>query len=360
MKPDLSTLQEYVDSNLELRQAIGADADEPVRLRPLAQGEYNLNFAFEAGRGPRRHGFVLRVNLGSQMHLKHQIAYEMGALRLLEPSGRTPKGWYVDDSREQVPWGVGVEDLLGGRPLRYQTDMPVAAAILADIHALPAPPGIPEDAASEVAGAQTGLVAPARPLAAIVDECDHMYAVYKSWAQADANVVRRIDRLQHAAHKIVEGDGPATSRHIVNTELNSNNFLVVDVDGVPSVTESHLIDWEKPVIGEVEQDLGHFLVPTTTHWKTETILSAADVDRFVDLYVQAVNGRFPCDGIRERLDDYLTITCLRGVTWCAMAYTEYAGADERALRNADTFQRIQEFLSPEFLDMIAREYYHLG
>ena len=50
---------------------------------------------------------------------------------------------------------------------------------------------------------------------------------------------------------------------MVNTELNSGNFLI-DPQGVSS-----LVDWEKPLVSEPGQDLGHFLAPTTTFWKTD-------------------------------------------------------------------------------------------
>ena len=50
----------------------------------------------------------------------------------------------------------------------------------------------------------------------------------------------------------------------INTELNSTNFLIGG-EGKPN----YLIDWEKPLFGDPAQDLGHFLAPTTTFWKTE-------------------------------------------------------------------------------------------
>ena len=91
------------------------------------------------------------------MHLPDQIGYEMAALRILEPSGRTPRALYVDGSRSRFPLGVGVEKRLPGRPLRYESDLAEAAAVLADIHALPEPLGTP-------------FVTPAHPLASVVEE----------------------------------------------------------------------------------------------------------------------------------------------------------------------------------------------
>ena len=86
---------------------------------------------------------------------------------------------------------------------------------------------------------------------------------------------------------------------------------------------SYLVDWEKPLLSEPAQDLGHFLVPTTTFWKTDVILTAAEVGDFVRMYLKAVDGRMDTSTIKERLPLFFTVTCLRGISWCAMALREY-------------------------------------
>lgn len=341
---DLGALQAYVDGNAALHAALGVPAGTRLELAPFAQGEYNANYAFEAPAADgKRRALLLRVNLGSQMHLADQIGYEAAALRLLEPSGRTPRVLYVDGSRTALPHGVLVEELLPGRPLVYQTDLERAAHLLADVHALP----VPQDAP---------LVAPAHPLAAVVEECKEMFAVYRAWPQADPGVLARVDALFARAAVVAQADRarPAPARrHIVNTELNSSNFLMNDVGGAEPV--DYLIDWEKPVLGEVEQDLAHFLAPTTTFWKTDTLLERAEMEGFLDAYERAVAGRFATEGLRDRFEEYLTATCLRGVTWCAMALTEYLGPG-RAVANADTFAKIKAYLEPGFLDFVAGEH----
>ena len=137
----------------------------------------------------------------------------------------------------------------------------------------------------------------------------------------------------------------------MNTELNSRNFLIGPTDET-----CYLVDWEKPLLSVPEQDLAHFLVPTTTNWKTDTVLTRAQRDAFLAAYESAVDGRFPTAGLRDRLDAFLTVTCLRGITWCAMACVGYTEGDA-ALRNADTFTKIQQFLSPAYLEMIWEEFY---
>ncbi len=383
-RPTLDALQAYVDGSERLRRAVGAADGERLALAPYARGEYNESYLFTVGRAdgaghaPTR--LLLRVNTGSQMHLRDQIGYEMGALRLLEPSGRTPRALYVDGSRDVVPWGVGVEEWLPGEALDYRRDLAFAARILADVHAVPVTPE-----------ARALLVAPAHPLGAIVDECREMFGVYRAWAAADDAVLRTVDRMFARATRIAGAElgrerawgGGRGDRHIVNTEVNSANFLVNHGDGAPAgggarggragygraagmdngsatggraAGAGYLVDWEKPVLGEVEQDVGHFLAPTTTFWKTDVILTPAERASFVERYVEAVAGRFDVEGLAERLGDYLVVTCLRGVTWCAMAYTEYAGGG-RAIANPDSYAKIRAYLSSDFLDRVIDEFY---
>lgn len=342
---DIKQLQAYVDANDALHSALGVAPNTPLPLRPFAQGEYNANYAFDVdGENGVSIPLLLRVNLGSQMHLEHQIEYEMEALRLLESSGRVPRVWYVDGSCANFPYGVGVEDRLPGRPLRYETDLELAAQILSDVHAVQVPEAC-------------HLVRPDHPIVAIVEECEQMFAAYCAWSKADPTLIESMNRLFEKAREVAQRDAelPAPARLcIVNTEVNSSNFLINDGAG----ERSYLIDWEKPVLGEPAQDLAHFLVPTTTYWKTTTILDRSQMEAFVGAYLAHVAGRFDTAGLQERLDDYLTVTCLRGLSWCAMALAEYEGG-ARASSNADTYAKIKEYLQPNFLAFIARDYYGL-
>ena len=66
-------------------------------------------------------------------------------------------------------------------------------------------------------------------------------------------------------------------------------------------------------------------------------------------------GQFETESLMERLPLYFTITCLRGVTWCAMAYREYSQPG-RAIANADTYRRLQDYLRPDFLENLLKNY----
>ena len=319
--------QEYLLSD-DFLTPLGLPTGTSLNFSPLGQGEYNTNYTFTHPTGQK---LVLRINTGSQMHLDDQIGYEFSALKNLEPSGRTPKAYFCDSARNCL-----VMEYLPGRALQYETDLSAAAEIFADIHALP----IPGDCR---------LLEPENPLEAIVEECRQMVAHYYNWDQADPTVIRLLETLEKEISS-KDLSAPAGIRKcMVNTEVNSGNFLINPGE------KSYLIDWEKPLISEPAQDLGHFLVPTTTFWKTDVILTPEDIQHFVSCYRSAVADRFETNSLMERLPLYFTVTCLRGVTWCAMAYREYSQPD-RAIANTDTYRKLQAYLQPDFLENLLHNY----
>lgn len=329
-------LKEYV--NLPLyKEAIGIPKDADVSYYPLAQGEYNINYWFIHPLSGKK--LVLRVNTGSQMHLKDQIEYEYKALKILEESGRTPKPLYVDGRFEHLDFGVMVMGFLEGVSLDYRKDLLLAAECLADIHSVQ----VEKD---------THLICPENPLQAILDECNEMVKTYYESELGEEGKKNQIRKLleagQEKVNKIKDYDG---YRCCINTELNSGNFLM-NGEGKPN----YLVDWEKPLYGDPVQDLGHFLAPTTTFWKTDVILTEEEMDGFAKQYIQAVNGRFDVTGIEERLNIFIPITCLRGITWCAMAWVQYQEPG-KLIRNEDTFRKIESYLNQDFLDMIEQRYY---
>ena len=321
---------EYVKSEKFLAQ-LGLPKGTALEFCALGQGEYNLNYSFDHPLTGQR--LVLRINKGSQMHLEDQIGYEYSALCDLAASGRTPKPLFYHGDM-----GILVMEWLPGRPLIYEEeeDMEDAAHILADIHSLP----IPSD---------TKLMRPAFPARAIYHECLDMAEHYLNWNRAEHKQLHLIKTLINEIGSLPLIEPSAAPRCMVNTELNSGNFLI-NTNG-----HSYLVDWEKPLLSEPAQDLGHFLAPTTTFWKTDTILTPDLVRKFAHSYIAAVDGRMDCSTVLQRLPLFFTVTCLRGITWCAMAYREYSEPG-RELTNADTFEKLRAYLAPSFLENILESY----
>ncbi len=331
-------LSELVGSP-EYRSALGLPAAVTEEYRLLAQGEYNRNFRF-------RHpvtgkDLLLRVNCGSQMHLEHQIEYESHALELLAPSGRTPQVLYTDGSKRYTDHGVSVMEYLPGRPLDYHRDLERAAGILADVHSVPLP-------------GPSGLIEPADPLRAVLEECEEMLRVYLNSDLPPLSGKRKIRELLDLAweryHRMNRTGG---ARCIVNTELNNTNFLMAEEPDGPAGGRDWLIDWEKPLWSDPAQDIAHFLVPTTTFWKTDVILSPGETADFLTAYEASVSGRIDLTGLRERLGVFMPVTCMRGVTWCAMAWVQYQ-KEEKELSNDSTRRKLEAYLSDSFLEEIRR------
>lgn len=370
-------LEEQVRSytkHADFRSTFGIPQEAELSVTKLAQGECNVNFCFLHPVSGKK--LVLRVNLVSQMHLEDQIGYEFAALQALSGSGRTPKPLYLDRHAadadgDPIGNGLMVYDYLPGRPLDYRTDLARAAKLLADIHSYPYRPGqtasekhaVPETAAAawrksgcgkENWSAEVPELIPADdPLGMILDECETMVQTYYASPLAAPETASRIRRMLKRGHELAEASAQKENRYrcIINTELNSGNFLMNDKGN------DYLIDWEKPLYGEPVQDLGHFLAPTTTFWKTDVILTDAEIENFTERYIEAVGGRFDTVGLKEALRLFIPITCLRGITWCAMAWVQYQDPASGAPKNPDTWKKLCAYLSDAFLGEIERRYF---
>lgn len=327
-------LEEYIASK-HYREALGLPEEIIETYTFLARGEYNVNYRFTHPLTGQE--LVLRVNIASQMHLEHQIEYEFQALQLLEVSGRTPKPIYVDGSKRILPQGVLVMEYLEGVSLHYETELIQAAQVLADIHSV------------DIENHPHQLLHPENPLEAILEECEQMIQIYYDSELAPKETKSYIKMLMELGWKRVQTTNQNTSYQCcINTELNSTNFIV-------SKEKSYLVDWEKPLKGDPAQDLGHFLAPTTTFWKTDKILTNDEIEGFLKAYEVAVEERFDTQGLRERVYTFIPITCLRGITWCAMAWVQYQDED-KLIRNESTWKKLNQYVDSHFLESIYESY----
>ena len=290
----------------------------------LGQGEYNINYVFFSKTYGKK--LLLRLAIESQMDLKDQIGYEYRALKLLEKTGHTPKVYYVDSSRELIAYGYLVMEYLPGVPLDYGKDLEKSAEVLAKIHSLDL-------------GENHQLLSPKNPLDEIYRECQTMYKIYRDYGGRSSKVVGLIDELFLRARQIKVFD--LGKKRLINTELNSGNFLI-NQEG-----KSYLIDWEKPIYGYPAQDLGHFLAPTTTFWKTDNILSKDEIGFFMEKYCSYSKEYKDPDLLFKSVDTYIAMNCLRGISWCAMAFVGYEKED-RLIQNKDTHEKIKSYLSIDF------------
>ena len=327
---DYTTLVEGLVKSREYREGLGLPENVEEKYEMLAAGEYNVNLSFTHPISGEK--LILRINQGSQMHLDNQIEYEANTLKLLKDTGRTPRLYYVDGSKKYLDKGILVMEYLPGVALDYEKDLMKAADILVDIHRQTLPKN-------------SGLIEAGEGFSFVLDECEEMFKHYTGSKYADKDIENRIRRLLDqglAMSKSGEVHFDGLYRCLINTELNSTNFLINE-DG-----KNYLSDWEKAVLGFPAQDIGHFLAPTSTFWKTDIILTKAEIDDFITRYIEKAGRYFDTKGIRESALAFIKINCLRGLSWCAMAFVQYKEADKEIM-NESTRIKLGQYLEDGFI-----------
>lgn len=284
----------------------------------LAAGEYNENYRVSDG----VHEYVFRINHGTQLGLANQIEYEFLVLQTVGPSGVTPRPYRCSLDAGSLGEGVLLMEYIPGRALDYCHDLDIAADIFARIHRLPAAPG---------------LIVQADPVRDIAAESLGLLCRYDGNGYPD---VRRLLLDYHG--KIVELADSSTAFFadeplcVVNTEVNSGNFLI-------HPERSCLVDWEKAVVSCRYQDLAHFLVATTTLWKSDCRLDDRQKKAFLSSYRQALGRDISLDELWEKTQQMERVIVLRALSWCYMAWHEYTGQN-RKLAHDHTFRKIVSYL----------------
>ncbi len=373
----------YLRNNAALRDALGLSADACLKVEPLGKGEHNENYVFcEEGAAQR---FVLRVNRVAQPFHTKQVAYEYAALRALEQSGCTPRPLYCDARAAAPGNGVLVESFCPGSELDFDNlksgDLQKVAHLMASVHAVPA-------------DESCGLYRPDDPLKQLFSECVDRFSVYKGTALEDARFTRWIERLLAETQKKIDASPePDENRRIINTETLPSHFLLLEGGGeetgapsacaaagaaepngcaarptvdapagsAPTATEPTVtsglgtfVDWERPILGEVAQDLAFFVAPSTTFWDSTYLFPHKDIQPFLDEYWRAVDGRFDKGSFEARFDAYLAVSVLRSQTWFCKNAARYAqGAGAHTVQR--TFDKWDIYTSDEFNEMLLRE-----
>lgn len=326
----------YLDRT-DRRALLGFGADDALAIGILAQGEYNLNYLVSGG--DRR--VVARVNTGTQIGAGDQIGYEYRALEFLRPTGIAPGPYLLDNSGAEIPYGFLVEEFFPGRPLDYARDVPLAARTIAALHTLP------------TAGHPDFLVVP-DPLNGSWQEAKGFLDLFFAAPDADPTVKRIFARVLPALAETAAANQDRfrpEERVIIHTDVQAHNFIVAD----PGAARAKLVDWEKPMLDDGSYDLCHFLTPTSTLWKMDYVLSDAQRAAFLDAYAAAVGDHHAGRDLIGRVETRMPFVYLRAVGWCAMAWVEYTRPG-RLLRNEKTFEKIVEYLVPDFLVTLFRPY----
>lgn len=299
-----------------------ADLPGPESVSFLAAGEYNENYLLETRDRGR---CVFRINHGTQLGLDDQIGYEFRVLQAVHPSGATPEPYLVDSAgTETFPNGVLLMRFLPGGAFAYEEDWRGAAGVFAGVHGVPVP---------------DGLVVQGDPIRAIAEESFKLVNRYPDHPRKRERdmILRYRDTVLNLADEAAElfGEDPLC---VVNTEVNSGNFIVDrEHDKV------WLVDWEKAVVSSRFQDLGHFMVPTTTLWKSDFRFDGQGRKDFVAEYLRRAGISMSLNDAVFGADIMERTILLRAMSWCFMAWYEYTRPG-RELKDEFTFGRINRYL----------------
>jgi aminoglycoside phosphotransferase (APT) family kinase protein len=285
----------------------------------LAAGEYNENFLVHNGAGR----YVFRINHGSQLGLENQIEYEYRVLDALKNSGVTPNPYWYDLHPAGIDGGVMLMEYLPGRHLDYTKDAHKAAEIFSIIHQVPVQEG--------------DFVHQTYPISDIAAESEGLIYRFPDHPLKEEQklLLRYRERIVRLAEQVEDRFASGT-QCIVNTEVNSSNFLV---DG----RNAFLVDWEKAVVSTPFQDLGHFLVETSTRWKSGHIFSGEEKRAFLQVYRDRSGTELSLDAVLQLTAAMEKTILLRALSWCFMAWYEYSRT-ERTLQNSDTERTINQYL----------------
>jgi len=328
MQQMLPKVQEYL--HLRDWSDVPVMQGQDFEVSPLAQGEYNLNY-FIASNTVQ---LVFRVNIGTQINRDDQILYEYRALELLAGCGVTPKPHFVDDTRSFFDRGILVMEYLPGEPLDYEQDYLSAAQLFPKIHQV------------HVQQDNNHLIREDAPLSLIYDECAGLLQTYFNSELANPDIGRYLQDLiqwADAARKTEKFYQSDPWPCIVNTEVNSGNFIVNRRQG-----SIHLVDWEMPRWGDPSQDICHFCSPLTTLWKTNWRMTPVEKQTFIKTYCNNIGDRHLQDTLPERVLLRDPFVYLRGISWSAMGWVAYQ-TGFAGMKNKDTWKKLQQYMDLNFI-----------
>lgn len=336
MQPDpyISEIQNYLEqqdwSDIEVM------AGREFEVFPLACGEYNRNYLLKSG----DLRLVFRVNMASQIDRDDQILYEFRSLKMVAPSGVTPIPYFVDNSQRLLEHGISIMEFLSGEPLDYMRDLQGAARTFAKIHSL------------QVNGPQH-LIVEKEPLSLIHAECSGLLQKYFDSPIADPKIRPLLHQIIKKTDQLRENDSyfqQTPHSCIVNTEVNSGNFIVNrDRDTI------WLIDWEMPRWGDPSSDLCHFCSPLTTLWKTDYMMSDRDKKYFLSEYCSHLAHPVAVQDLETSFQLKYPFVLLRGISWSAMAWVAYQ-TNSQTIRNEDTWKTLNRYMDYDFIHSLFDSY----
>lgn len=190
------------------------------------------------------------------------LARQAAAFERAAACGCAPRLHDVISPRPDLPFGALVVEEVIGRPPRLPDDMPVIAAALAALHALPVPPP------DQRAPLET---APLRRLLAFVEGRLNLLAAADLPPAVLAVLLTEFGRAAAQVADLAEAglEGPPA---LAGVDVHPGNFLVTP-DG-----RAVLTDLERAQYGHPAADLAHASLPTSTRWDPGVAASLTDAE----------------------------------------------------------------------------------
>ena len=287
-------------------------------------------------------GFVLRVPRLSQWALApaDNLAYQAACFRRAEPSGATPRLHAVLPVGADLPRGALLVEDIAGHPPRLPDDLPVLAAALARLHAVPVP--APAGRPPLVDHGRTGPIA--GTLAIIERQAPALDAGGMAAATRDA-LLAELAWARRLAATTAAADQPIG---LVGTDTHPGNFIL------RTTGEAVLVDLEKALYGSPAIDLAHCSLATSTTWDldVQAVLSREAVIAFYRHYLARIDPLLAAR-LRPLLAASRRLTWLRTMMWCARWRVAAASSPDWSVARVDPVllahirSRVASFFDPQ-------------
>jgi aminoglycoside phosphotransferase (APT) family kinase protein len=289
-------LEKSVDRYMRTKMLgiFGLSADTDCEIREAIVSNYNINYVV----GLAHHLYIMRVNVEQQSGLRNQIEYEYKTMAHLYDYGVVPRPYYLDTTREWLPYDFMVQEYIHGRPLDYdeQEGISEAAGALATVHKAPFP-------------SEDFLIRHENPLRDLYDEDTRMLKRYEKRRSSDKELVKKGWRLLAKLERSAiyhESEFKATS--IVHTDVGVDNFI-------RSLQGIVIIDWEKPRIDDPSYDLCVFLGRPPQIWASSRLMTEGEKSFFLSCYSD--RSGIPLQILERKTRICQPFTSFRWIMWGA-------------------------------------------
>lgn len=270
------------------REALGIESFDIATIEKLPGGDYNYNYHVSA----EGHELLVRLNIEPQSGLDTQIEYEYATLEFLAPQGVTPKPLFLDNSRNNLKYGLLIEEFIPGGHLQFSVEsMRRVARSMAALHRAP------------IAGAT--LRCRNNPLKEQVDEVNNDLQSYRNRQNPDQDLIGLGEKVVYRLRQeLTQHEGLYKPTSVIHTDPNPANII-------DNGEQVYFIDWEQGRIDDPSYDVAAFFSDVLNLWASPRVLTDKEKKVFLEEYVAKTGDA----SIEKRLGPRLLAYTLNAVIW---------------------------------------------